>query len=290
MDSPRDTSGRAGSPGRVGNRVPLNVAILCSRRAPGLSYLLDHDPNRGVLYDVAACLTSEDSFAEADLAVARGVPVLVHPIRRFCREGGWRLADPEGRAAYDADTVARLTGHQIDVVVLASYLYVLSKPMLSSFRDRIVNVHHSDLTLRDRAGRARLTGLHAVRDAICAGERDTRATVHLVTKDLDQGPAFLQSWLFPVGPLARTALTWQATDILKAYAYAHQEWMIRTTWGPLIGGTLELIATGRLDLAGLARAAASDLGAPWELVEGGAILGAGPLRSIPSTHLVARVS
>jgi hypothetical protein len=166
--------------------------------------------------------------------------------------------------------------YRLDLLVLASYLYVVTKPMLSFFRHRIINVHHSDLIQRDKAGRARLTGLRAVRDAIFAGERETRATVHLVTKELDQGPPFLRSWAFPVSPLAHDALAWDAADVLKAYSFAHQEWMIRSTWGPLLASALGLIATERLDLTALARATPDILGRPWDLDASGAIRGGGP--------------
>ena len=251
--------------------APMRVGVLCSHRAPGLEYLLSEDPNRGTLYDIVCCLTSEDSFTEAAFATANGIPVIAHPIHRFCEAHDYRLSDLTGRAAYDAAMVERLAMYRLDLLVLASYLYVVTKPMLSFFRHRIINVHHSDLIQRDKAGRARLTGLRAVRDAIFAGERETRATVHLVTKELDQGPPFLRSWAFPVSSLVLDALAWNAEDVLKAYSYAHQEWMIRSTWGPLLASALELIATGRLDLTALARATPDVLARPWDLDASGAI-------------------
>jgi len=260
--------------------APMRVGVLCSHRAPGLRHLLHEDPNRGALYDIVCCLTSEDSFAEGSVAAANGIPVMAHPIHRFCGARDYRLSDLTGRAAYDAAMVERLAIYRLDLLVLTSYLYVVTEPMLSFFRHRIINVHHSDLIQRDKAGRARLTGLRAVRDAIFAGERETRATVHLVTKELDEGPPFLRSWALPVSPLAHDALAWNAEDVLKAYSYAHQEWMIRSTWGPLLASALELIATGRLDLTAVARAAPNVLARPWDLDASGAILGEGPVPAV----------
>ena len=173
---------------------------------------------------------------------------------------------------YDAATVERLQSYSPNLVVLASYLYLLTEPVMAAFPQQIINVHHSDLTRRDDAGRARYTGLRAVRDAIAAGERVTRATVHLVTPELDQGPALLRSWAFPVSPLAVDAITRGATDVLKAYVFAHQEWMIRSTWGPLLAGALELIATGRVDLTATAATSPELPLKPWDREE------IGPLR------------
>lgn len=268
----------------------LRVGVLCSRRAPGLRYLLNEDANRGRLYDLVCCLTSEDSFAEQAVAMNCGIPVIAHPIRQFCRTRGWRLSDPIGRAAYDSETVERLGSYQIDLIVLASYLYVLSEPVLASFGHRIVNIHHSDLMRRNDDGSPRLPGLRAVRDALLEGIGHTRATVHLVTKELDQGPPFLRSWPFPVSPLVADALTNQAHDVLKAYAYAHQEWMIRATWGPLAAAAIELVARRRLDLSELAEASNTELELPWELDEDGRIHGRGPLRTTEMPLPMARVS
>jgi hypothetical protein len=85
-----------------------------------------------------------------------------------------------------------------------------------------------------------------------AGEPETRATVHLVTSELDQGPPILRSGPFVVSPLAHDALRWRATDVLNAYVFAHQEWLIRSAFGPLLAAALESIATARCDLAELA--------------------------------------
>jgi phosphoribosylglycinamide formyltransferase 1 len=255
----------------------MRVGILCSHRASGVRHLLEEDRNRGVLYEIVCCLTSEEGFAEKSLLTSHGIPTVAHPIRQFCKAGRRRVFDLTDRAAYDAATVERLATYRLDLVVLASYLYVVTEPMLSFFHHRIINVHHSDLARRDKAGRARLVGLRAVRDAIFAGECETRATVHLVTSELDQGPPFLRSWAFPVSPLAYDALARGATDVLKAYAYAHQEWMIASTWGLLLAGALELIATGRLDLPTLARATPDSLAKPWDLDMSGTILGEGPV-------------
>jgi folate-dependent phosphoribosylglycinamide formyltransferase PurN len=257
----------------------MRVGVLCSHRAPGLTHLLDRDVNRGRLYEIVCCLTSEESFAEQAAAADHGVPVIAHPIRRFCRAQGWRLSDPIGRAAYDTETVAHLAPYRVDLVVLASYLYVVSEPMLASFGRRIINIHHSDLTLRNGTGGPQLPGLRAVRDAILAGAHETRATVHLVTALLDEGPPFLRSWAFPVSPLARDAVRARAADVLKAYAYAHQEWMIRATWGPLMAGAIELIARQRLDLSALAETPDDELEVTWDLEESGGISRPSPVRT-----------
>jgi formyltetrahydrofolate hydrolase len=105
---------------------------------------------------------------------------------------------------------------------------------LRAYPGRIVNVHGSDLARRGADGRPLYPGLRAVRDAIRAGELETRATSHVVTEDLDAGSILRRSRPFPVPPLVAALSAAGAGHAVNAYAYAHQEWMLATAWGPLL--------------------------------------------------------
>jgi phosphoribosylglycinamide formyltransferase-1 len=236
----------------------LRVAILCSRRAPGLVHLLNRDQHRGQSYEIVACLTSEPTFAEEVRVERRGIPTLPHPIQSFYALRGRPLNDLETRREYDDRTARKLKAFNPDLVVLTSYTYVLTEPMLDAFPNRIVNLHHADLTVRRPDGAPKYPGLRAVRDAILAGETETRASAHVVTAALDAGPVLLRSWAFPVPDVARWALARQASDVLRAVAYAQTEWMLRSAWGPMLVRTLQLIAN-------------ETPGAPYELFENGTV-------------------
>src|SRR4029079_5531074 len=95
------------------------------------------------------------------------------------------------RQRCDAERPATLRRRNVDVVLLAGYLLILTSPMLDAFAGRIINVHQSDLFQRTPEGHVRSPGLRAVRDAIRAGETETRATAHIVTGDLDEGPVLV---------------------------------------------------------------------------------------------------
>lgn len=219
----------------------LRVALLCSRRAPGLAALLE-DPARTRSYDLVACLTSEDSFGQHEALQARGIPCLRHPIHAFYRWQRAPLRDMGLRRDFDAGILRLLQPYAPDLVALSSYLYVLTEPMLAAYPDRIVNVHHADMAL---APPRAYPGLRAVRDAILAGETETRATAHVVTPELDAGPLLVRSWPFPVAALAQQALAWGALDVVKTYAAAHEEWMLRAAFGRLLAASIALFAEGR---------------------------------------------
>lgn len=221
----------------------LRVAVLCSKRAPGLDDLLHH-PHCGNLFDVACVITSENTLAGSERIEASGVPVLVHPIRSFFDARQASLRHRATRVEYDRINAQVLKQLGVDTVMLLGYVYVLTEGMLDEFPGRILNVHDADLTLKGAGGDRRYVGLHSTRDAITAGERETRSTVHYVTPEVDAGPVLLMSKSYPVAPFAHEAALGGHDDIVKAYSFAHREWMMRDGWGPLAVRALEYVAAG----------------------------------------------
>jgi folate-dependent phosphoribosylglycinamide formyltransferase PurN len=247
---------------------PLRVAILSSRRTPGLSELLA-DPRRGRLWELAGVLATAEDFAGAAELERAGISLLTNPIRPFYAERGARITDRAARCDYDEKTVELLEILRPDLLLLSSYLYLLTTPMLAAYRGRIVNVHGSDLTRRGPSGLPRYGGLRAVAEAIFAGERETRATAHWVDEGMDTSRPILRSRPFPVSPMVESARACGDVRALKAYAFAHQEWMLREAWGPLSRGVLRLLAAGRISLGG--RRAEAARVPMWDLSEQGAL-------------------
>ncbi|MGZ4354128.1 MAG: phosphoribosylglycinamide formyltransferase, partial [Gaiellaceae bacterium] len=77
-----------------------------------------------------------------------------------------------------------LERHGVELVVLAGYMHLLTKPFLDRFPDRIVNVHPSLLPA--------FPGARAIQDALAAGVEVTGVTVHVVDEGLDTGPVLEQ--------------------------------------------------------------------------------------------------
>lgn len=73
----------------------------------------------------------------------------------------------------------------VDVVVLAGFMRILKEPTISTFADRIINVHPSLLP--------KFKGSHAVQRAIDEGETETGTTVHLVNAEIDGGKILAQA-------------------------------------------------------------------------------------------------
>jgi phosphoribosylglycinamide formyltransferase 1 len=239
--------------------TPLRVAVLCSRRCPGARDLLAGG-TPGAPWKLVAALSSEEELADRELFEAAGVPLVSYPIRGYYRRRGRPLSDLSVRADYDHEVARFLGPFRPDLLLFSSYLYVATPALLARYDGRVINVHGSDLFRRGPDGQPKYLGLRAVRDAILAGERQTRATAHWVTENVDLGPPILRSAVFPVSPLVPAALERNDLAWVKAYAFAHQEWMLSEAWGPLWRDVLGLVTAGRAEPEPWAEAAAAGMG------------------------------
>lgn len=222
----------------------LRVAVLSSRRAPGLAALLAAAREPGSPFEVVVLVASRPDCRELETARRAEVPVRVHDVAAFCGARGAGVADLDVRPAYDRATAGILEPFRPDLVVLCGYLLLVTAPLLDAWPDRIVNVHDADLRLVDGDGAPRYPGLRATRDAIAAGEPETRTTVHLATHELDAGPPILVSAAYAVSGMLRDPRVRSVPDVVSAYAYAQRGWMMETCWGPLLVRTAELFARG----------------------------------------------
>jgi folate-dependent phosphoribosylglycinamide formyltransferase PurN len=239
--------------------TPLRVAVLCSRRCPGARDLLAGG-TPDAPWKLVAALSSEEELVDRELFEAARVPLVSYPIRGYYRRRGRPLSDLSVRADYDHEVARFLGPFRPDLLLFSSYLYVATPALLARYDGRVINVHGSDLFRRGPDGQPKYLGLRAVRDAILAGERQTRATAHWVTEDVDLGPPILRSAVFPVSPLVPAALERNDLAWVKAYAFAHQEWMLSEAWGPLWRDVLGLVTAGRAEREPWAEAAAAGMG------------------------------
>lgn len=207
----------------------LRVAVLSTTRAPGVEQLLERR-------QVVAFVATDPANRDLARVAAAGVPTSVRDIRAFYGAAGLPMKDLGLRRMFDHQTAVLLAQQRPDLIITCGYLHVLTAPLLDAYPNHILNVHDGDLPS--------YPGLHAVRDAMFAGAHSTRSVVHLVTEGVDAGPVLARSWAFPTHPLVADARRWGAVDILKAYAYAQREWMMRAAWGPLMNEAIRCFAEG----------------------------------------------
>ena len=142
-------------------------AVLVSGSGSNLQALLDAYP--GNLAVVAGDKNGAFAFERARRA---GVPV--------------EHVDPAGfvgKEDYDAELVARISAHDVGLVVGAGYMRILS-PVFLQRSPAILNVHPSLLP--------EFRGLRAVERALEAGVDETGVTVHFMVEEVDAGPIVAQ--------------------------------------------------------------------------------------------------
>jgi phosphoribosylglycinamide formyltransferase-1 len=88
------------------------------------------------------------------------------------------------RVDHDADVIACLKAHNVDLVCLAGYMRLLSSEFVAAFPNRILNIHPALLPA--------FPGLEAQTQAFDYGVKVAGCTVHFVDADLDHGTIVLQ--------------------------------------------------------------------------------------------------
>ena len=150
----------------------FRIAVLVSGTGTNLQAILDRLHGQGGIE--VACVASNKPGARA-LERARDAGIETAVFER---------AAHSDRQARDAALGDWLAEREVDLVVLAGYMELLSPGFVQRFRDRIVNVHPALLPS--------FPGLDAVGQALAHGVRVTGVTVHLVDEGVDSGPIVLQ--------------------------------------------------------------------------------------------------
>lgn len=150
----------------------MNVGVLASGAGTNLQALIDRASGRDgvVLRGVA----SDKPGARAlERARAAGIDTAEFPAAAFGE-----------RAARDAAIVDWLREREVELVVLAGYMQLLSDGFLAAFPNRVINVHPALLPA--------FPGLGAVQQAIDYGVKVFGVTVHFVDRGMDTGPVIFQ--------------------------------------------------------------------------------------------------
>ena len=155
------------------------IAVLVSGGGTNLQALLDAQA-RGEIPGgrIVAVISSKEGAYALERAAQAGVPGYVVPRREFSTAQEMTLA-----------LVERLQALEIDLVVLAGFMVILTREMVQAFPNAILNVHPALIPSFCGAG---YYGLHVHERALEYGVKVTGATVHFVNEEPDGGPIILQ--------------------------------------------------------------------------------------------------
>ena len=149
------------------------LGILLSGRGSNFLAIAESiDSGRLAGAEIAVVLSNRAEAPGIAAARERGLPALVIE------------ANGRKRAEHDAEIVAVLREHEVELVCLAGYMRLLSPHFVQAFPARILNIHPSLLPA--------FPGLDAQRQALEYGVHFSGCTVHFVDEELDHGVIVLQ--------------------------------------------------------------------------------------------------
>jgi phosphoribosylglycinamide formyltransferase-1 len=151
----------------------IRIAVLVSGRGSNLQAIIDSIEN-GYLQSQISIVISDISDAYALVrARTHGINAVHIDPRRF-----------DSKESYEAEIQKVLDSHNVQLVLLAGYMKILGKTLLTAYKSRILNIHPALLPA--------FPGLHAQEQAFKHGVKVAGCTVHFVDEELDGGPIILQ--------------------------------------------------------------------------------------------------
>lgn len=150
----------------------MKTLILVSKAEHCLNDLLFRQESGYLPIDVPVILGNHSRLGE--LASFYGIPFEHLPV-----------SSPEEKQLFEDRILEIVEQEQIELVVLARYMQILSPELCAKLAGKIINIHHSFLP--------GFKGANPYRQAHARGVKLIGATAHFVTEDLDEGPIIEQN-------------------------------------------------------------------------------------------------
>jgi phosphoribosylglycinamide formyltransferase 1 len=158
--------------------TPLRVAVLASGRGSNLQAVIDAIEAGEVHATIVAVISNKKDAAALERARKHGVPDLFVDPKPFAGR-------PDSREAYDRALLEVLEKYNVELVLLAGYMKIVTAVLVNAYANRMMNIHPSLLPS--------FPGLEVQKKAIEWGCKLAGCTVHFVTEGVDEGPIILQA-------------------------------------------------------------------------------------------------
>jgi len=149
---------------------PLNMAILCTKEQVHVSDLLMKHQSGELNSNIPLVISNHNE--------------LKNSVEQYGIEYHHLPVDANNREFQEKEILSLLGSHNIDVVVLARYMQILSPKIVKEYEGRVINIHHAFLPA--------FKGNRPYHKAWVRGVKMIGATAHYVTEDLDEGPIIEQ--------------------------------------------------------------------------------------------------
>ncbi|GAC1505820.1 MAG: phosphoribosylglycinamide formyltransferase [Chamaesiphon sp.] len=161
-------------PNLLAKTSPLKLGIMASGNGSNFEAIAQAIKDKQLNAQIQVSIYNHPEAKAAARAERWGVPSVLINHKDF-----------ESREAFDRQIVQSLQEFDVDLVVMAGWMRLVTQVLINAFPDKIVNIHPSLLPS--------FRGVRAVEQALDAGVKITGCTVHLVRLEVDSGPILLQA-------------------------------------------------------------------------------------------------
>jgi len=156
----------------------LRVAVLASGRGSNLQAIIDAIEAGTVQAKIVAVISNKKDAPALERARRQNLSCLFVDPKPYAGR-------PDSREAYDRELLDVLRQHDVELVLLAGYMKIVTRVLVEAFANCMMNIHPSLLPS--------FPGLDVQKKVIEWGCKLAGCTVHFVTEGVDEGPIILQA-------------------------------------------------------------------------------------------------
>ncbi|MEP0754709.1 phosphoribosylglycinamide formyltransferase [Trichocoleus sp. Lan] len=161
-------------PNLLSDRPPLKLGVMASGTGSNFEAVAEAIAQQQLNAEIKVLIYNNPGAKAATRAEGWGVPTVLLNHRDF-----------NSREALDQTIVETLQQYEVEWVIMAGWMRVVTQVLVDAYPDRMINIHPSLLPS--------FKGIRAVEQALNAGVKITGCTVHLVNVEVDSGKILLQA-------------------------------------------------------------------------------------------------
>jgi len=151
----------------------MKVAIFASGNGSNLEAIAKSDELRKAGLEIELLVCDQPKAHVIQRAAKYHIPVFVN-----------KLSDYENRGLYEQAIIEKLQPLNIEYILLAGYMRLVTPVLLKAYPNHIINIHPSLLP--------KFSGLEAIERAYASGDTETGVTIHYIDEGMDTGPFIKQ--------------------------------------------------------------------------------------------------
>jgi len=152
---------------------PIKLAVLISGSGSNLQAIIDAIESGALKAQICGVISNRPDAYGLQRAERHGIPAIALDHTQF-----------SDRAQFDQELQRQIEALDVDIIVLAGYMRILSPSIIEHFYPEMLNIHPSLLP--------KYQGLHTHQRALEQHDREHGVSIHVVTPELDAGPVIIQ--------------------------------------------------------------------------------------------------